>query len=134
MEGFHQPQRQNHITEAATGGVLKEHAFLAISQNSQESTCSRFYFLIKLQALTSEKRDSGTSAFMWILWSFWEHLFYRTRRVTASAIMRRQNFWLQSTFLIKFYQPEENPAVSQISEKDVQYFLCSVVCILNSER
>ena len=30
MEGFHLPQRQ--ITEAATGVVLKEKVFLAISQ------------------------------------------------------------------------------------------------------
>ena len=48
--------------------------------------------------------------------------------------MRRQNLSLQSTFLIKLYQPEENPRVGQISEKDVQCFLCSVVCILNSEN
>ena len=25
----------------------------------------------------SKKRDSGTSAFLWILWNFWEHLFHR---------------------------------------------------------
>ena len=39
MDRFHLPQRQ--ITEAATGGVLKEKLFLAISQNSQENTCAR---------------------------------------------------------------------------------------------
>ena len=36
-------------TEAATGGVLKK-VFLKISQNSQEDTCARVSFLIKLQA------------------------------------------------------------------------------------
>ena len=30
MEGFQQPQRQ--ITESATGGVLREKVFLAVSQ------------------------------------------------------------------------------------------------------
>ena len=37
---------------AATGGVLKKSLFLKISQNSQESTCTRISFLIKLQAST----------------------------------------------------------------------------------
>ena len=38
------------ITEAATGGVLLEKVFLEISQNSQENTCAKASFLIKLQA------------------------------------------------------------------------------------
>ena len=51
----------------------------------------------------------------------------------------KEHFWvtasvLQSTFLIKLYQPEENTTVGQISEKDIQCFLCSVVSILNSAR
>ena len=35
--------------EAATGGVLCKKLFLEISQNSQENTCARVSFLIKLQ-------------------------------------------------------------------------------------
>ena len=35
-------------SEAATGGVLKERVFLEISQNSQENTCARVSFLIRL--------------------------------------------------------------------------------------
>ena len=38
------------FTEAATRGVLQEKVFLGISQNSQENTCDRVPFLIKLQA------------------------------------------------------------------------------------
>ena len=34
----------------ATGGVLLEKVFLEISQNSQENTCGKVSFLIKLQA------------------------------------------------------------------------------------
>ena len=37
-------------SEAATGGVLQEKVFLEISLNSQENTCARVSFLIKLQA------------------------------------------------------------------------------------
>ena len=39
-----------HLSEAATGGVLLEKVFLEISQNSQESTCGKVSFLVKLQA------------------------------------------------------------------------------------
>ena len=37
--------------EAATGSVLQEKLFLEILQNSQENTCVRVSFLIKLQGL-----------------------------------------------------------------------------------
>ena len=49
-------------TEAATRRVLCKKVFLEISQNSQENTCARVLFLIKLQA--SGTRNSGTSVFM----------------------------------------------------------------------
>ena len=37
-------------TEAATGSVLWKKVFLKIPQNSQENTCARVSFLIKLQS------------------------------------------------------------------------------------
>ena len=37
-------------SEAAIGGVLEGNVFLKISQNSQENTCARVSFLIKLRA------------------------------------------------------------------------------------
>ena len=48
---------------------------LNILRSSPESTCSRVSFLIK----------SGTSVFLWILWNFEEHIFYRTPLVAAST-------------------------------------------------
>ena len=45
------------FSEAATIGVLCKKVFLEISQNSEENTCARVSFLIKL------KRDSGTKKF-----------------------------------------------------------------------
>ena len=36
--------------ETANGGVVLEKVFREISQNSQENTCARVSFLIKLQA------------------------------------------------------------------------------------
>ena len=38
------------VPEAGTRGVLRKKMFLEISQNSQENTCARVSFLIKLQA------------------------------------------------------------------------------------
>ena len=40
------------LTEATTGGVLQEKVFLRILQNSQENTCARVSFFIKMQAWT----------------------------------------------------------------------------------
>ena len=68
-------------TEAAARGVLCKKVILEISQNSQEITCARVSFFKKLQAWglqLYQKRDSGTGAFFWILWNFYEHLFRRT--------------------------------------------------------
>ena len=36
------------VSETATGGVLKKNVVLEVSQNSQENTCARKSFLIKL--------------------------------------------------------------------------------------
>ena len=65
--------RNRLSAEAATRGVLCKKVFLEISQNSQENTCDRVSFLIKLQAWALQfylKRDSGTGIFLWILWNF----------------------------------------------------------------
>ena len=51
----------------------KKKVFLDISQNSQENTCARVSFSIKLQALDLQlylKRDSGTGVFLWVLQNF----------------------------------------------------------------
>ena len=48
------------MTEAAAGGVLSEKVFLEILQNSQENTCVRVSFLIKLNVLPEKwDRDPG---------------------------------------------------------------------------
>ena len=68
--------------EAAAGGVLLEKVFLDISQNSQENTCVRVPFLIKLQAspffnnaigilaCSLLKRNFNTDVFLWVLQKF----------------------------------------------------------------
>ena len=50
------------ITEAVAQRCSVEKVFLEISQNSQENTCARVSFLIKLQA-----GGSGAGVFLWIL-------------------------------------------------------------------
>ena len=42
------------LQEAATRAVLSKKVFSEISQNSQENTCARVSFLIKLQAFKKE--------------------------------------------------------------------------------
>ena len=81
-----------HCTEVATGDVLWRKVFLKNSQISQENTCVRGSFLIKLQALTEHlrtpRRLRALAALLKnILWhkcfpvnfvKFLRALFYRT--------------------------------------------------------
>ena len=53
--------------EAVVRGCSVKKVFLEISQNSQENTCVRVSFLMKLQAFFN--KDSGTGDFLWILWN-----------------------------------------------------------------
>ena len=64
---------KNILLEAATRGVLWKKVFLKVSQNSQENTCARVFFLIKLQAT-----GLFSGVFLWILRNLKERLFYRT--------------------------------------------------------
>ena len=63
----------------ATGVDLWEKVFLKISQYSQENTCARASFLIKLQVSVCNfinKKTLEQVFYLWTLWNFWEHLFY----------------------------------------------------------
>ena len=71
-------ERAWEVTEAATRGVLSKNVFLEISQNSQEKSCARVSFLIKLQV---------SGVFLWVSRNFLEQLFYRTPLVAASKVI-----------------------------------------------
>ena len=61
-----------HVRSSHRRCSVKE-MFLRILQNSQEGTCARVSFLIKLQVWGLQlywKRDSGTGVFRWILQNF----------------------------------------------------------------
>ena len=50
MKGFRDNKICRKCQKQSVRGVLQKKIFLEISQNSQESTCARVSFLIKLQA------------------------------------------------------------------------------------
>ena len=55
------------IQNQPSRGVSVKKVFLEVLQNSQENTCARVSFLIKLQVSGLQlyfKRDSGTGAFL----------------------------------------------------------------------
>ena len=52
------------IQDPFSSSILRRHL---------EDTCARVSFLIN-----KKKRGPGISVFLWILWNFQEHLFYRT--------------------------------------------------------
>ena len=60
-------------SEATSRGVLYKMVLLEISQNSQENTCARTSFLIKLQVEAGnfiKKEALAQGVFLWILWNF----------------------------------------------------------------
>ena len=66
-------------TEAATGGVLYKKLFLEISQNSQENTCARVSFLIKM--FSCEFCEISKSTF------FTEHLWMTASGYTSTQAL-----------------------------------------------
>ena len=76
--------------------------FLEISQNSLENTCAPESHFI-LRPATLLKKDSGTGVFLWILWKFWERIFYRTPLDDCFLFspfdhFNFQSFWRYDTF------------------------------------
>ena len=57
------------MKEAVAQGSSVKKVFLEILQNSQENTCARASFLVKLQFIKKET-DSAKGAFLWILRNF----------------------------------------------------------------
>ena len=70
-----------------------------ISPDLHENSCTRVFFLIKLQASDLQlcyKRDSGTGIFLSNLRNFQEHLFTEQFRTTASRIITNISFFLST--------------------------------------
>ena len=59
------------------------------AKNSQENTCVGV-FLINLQTFLL-KRDSNTTAFLWILLNLYEHLFWKTSANNCFCLMTLNN-------------------------------------------
>ena len=86
--------------EAVVQRCSVKRVFLEMSQNSQENTCASPSSLIKLQTQGLQPystRDSGTGVFLWILWNFKEHLFYRTPLAAASSFIFSIKLFLLNT-------------------------------------
>ena len=64
----------NKVIEAVAQNCCAKALFLKVSQNSQENTCARVSFIIKLQ-VSSWKKRLLHMCFLWILRNFWEHFF-----------------------------------------------------------
>ena len=92
-----------HLTEAATVGVLWKKTFLEISQNTQENTCARVSFLIKLQASWEFCDISKNTFFTEHLWTTASDLtlwFQIGRQMTA--LFRLRKTYNQGAEFIRF--------------------------------
>ena len=80
--------------EAVARRCSVKKVFLEISQNSQENTCARDYFLIKLQAKAWNfiKKESLTQVFSCFCEISKNNFYYRAPPVAAS-VDNFQEFW-----------------------------------------
>ena len=80
------------VTEAVSRKCSVKKVFLKISQNSQENTCARVSFFIKLQAfalLNFIKKETLTQVFSCRLWEISKNTFcYRTPPVAVSVLTK----------------------------------------------
>ena len=77
------------VTEEVTRRCSVKKAFLEIPQNSQENTCARVPFIIKLQALAFNfiKKETLTKVFSCEYYEISKNTFrYRTAPVAASVV------------------------------------------------
>ena len=95
--------RNKLATEAVARRYSVKKVFLKISLNSQENTCTRVFFWIKLQALACNfiKKDSGTVVSREFCKIFEKTIFYRTPPMAASET---NTFMLlyASTFIFEY--------------------------------
>ena len=105
-------QEKHCIQKQSPRRVLSKKVLLEISQSSQENTCARVSFLIKLQASDLQlylKRDSGTDVFPWILWNFGkshtqccpntsETTLHKKITCAILALSAEQWFWRKITY------------------------------------
>ena len=81
-------------SEAAIRGVLYKKVFLKIFQNSQESTCTRVFFLIKLQALAYNfiKKETLAQVFCCEFYEISKNTFFKEHlRKTVSVTVHAFN-------------------------------------------
>ena len=80
ITSFKKIQKQRIKVQKQSPKVFCKKVPLKISQTLQENTCAGVFFnkVAGLQSASFIKRDCNTSAFLWSLRNFLEHLFSRT--------------------------------------------------------
>ena len=91
---FHSISVETEVIEAVNQSCSVKKVFLEISQNSQENTCARVYFLIKLQGTTVIllKKETLAQVFSCEFYKISKNnLFIEHFWVTASLVLKQIN-------------------------------------------
>ena len=87
LENLEKTSEMSPITEAVARRCSVKKVFLEILRNSQENTCARVSFLIKLQACNFIKKETLAQVFSCEFCKISKNAFYyRTPRMAASSI------------------------------------------------
>ena len=93
------------MTEAVAQTCSVKKVFLEISQNSQENTCARVSFLIKLQALG--KKETLAQVFSCVICEISKNTFFYGTPLVAASDMIQLSFtiFLNKTVFYFLVQP-----------------------------
>ena len=112
-------------TGAVTRRCSVKKVFLKIWHNSQENTCARIYFLIKLQACNFIKKETLAQVFSCVFCkNFQNTFFYRTPPVAASLSTRqilKANSKTQEHWPRKFLYNEKSGSTVIFNHKIMHY-------------
>ena len=97
------------IQNQSPGCSMKKGVLKNFPKFTGKHLCQSLFFnkVAGLRPATLLKRDSGADVFLWILRNFYEHFFYRTRRMTAYVyskwVINLENFSLNSFHKVQRY-------------------------------
>ena len=123
LKGFTCFKDKSHYRSSHRSCSERKRVLRDFTKFSENHLCQSLFF----------NKVAGFSLWKQRLWGNFVK-FLRTPFLQNTSGRLLQSLSKDRTFLIKLYKPEENLTVGQISGIDNQCFLCSVVCILNSER
>ena len=121
-----------HLSEAATGGVLLERAFLEILLNWQEITCGKVSFSIKLHSEATASDFPRVFSWRFFVYLIWTEKWNEKREIHDGLQM--YTFLLEYRFVWRRRFQKKNSTDGNLTRKcvDVAVFMVRGISLVQS--